>query len=58
MGVLAEGDILKRFRNAYCHRIKNANQIPKFYGTPHSAIVNHSYPLARIYMKRTHETGH
>ncbi len=50
--VLIEEDILEIFD------LRAKNQIPKFYGTPYLAVLNHSYSLCEVYTERAHRGAH
>jgi hypothetical protein len=54
--VLTEEDILSRKLIVIGSRAQN--HYPRFYVTPHLAVLKSSYTLAKQYMKGAHEAGH
>jgi hypothetical protein len=47
--VLTEEDVLGQNRKVITIESRAQNQIPRFYGTPHLAVLNHGHTHAKMY---------
>jgi hypothetical protein len=54
-GMLTEENVLRMSRNLIVAGSRVKNQIPRFYGAPFLAVLNHGYTLGKMCMKRANE---